>query len=95
MCDKSSFGKLRDRVTRIEAETRAKDAAQDEQIKTLFGSVSELKTMSKYLMVSCLSIITLVMLISILALVWCAIGPNGYQAVTHTAKEFQSPINAN
>lgn len=90
MCDKMAWRKMRDRVSKLEA----KDAAQAEQIKTLFGSVSELKTMSKYLMISCLSIISLVVLISILALVWCAIGPNGYQAVTRTAHEFRSQIDA-
>lgn len=91
MCDKSQWNRMRERVSRLEA----RDAAQDEQIKTLFGSITELKTISRYIMVTALSVLALVMLISVLALVWCAIGPNGYQAVTHTAKEFQSPINAN
>lgn len=91
MCDKTEYRKLRDEVARL----KAADAAQTEQIKTLFGAVGELKNTARYIMVACISILSLVMLISILALVWCAIGPNGYMAVTNSAKEFAPSLSSN
>lgn len=91
MCDKAEYRKLRDEVARL----KAADAAQTEQIKTLFGAVGELKNTARYIMIACLSVLSLVIVISLLALVWCAVGPNGYQAVTHGAKELAPTISTN
>lgn len=74
MCDKSEFAKLRDRVTAIEKESATHDAIQDEQLRTLFNIV---KVQSR--------IAWAFAFVMLLALIYGALGPNGFNAVTKAA----------
>ncbi len=70
MCDKASYDNLRDRVTDLE-----KGAARfDEQIKTLFNSVSRLYYVT-----------VIFGLLMLLALIYGAVGHGGFNAVTRGA----------
>jgi len=71
---------LEERVTKLEANEReqyALDKSQDEQIKTLFDSVKILR-----------NVMYTFCFIMLLALIWGAIGPDGFNAVT---KAYPSP----
>ena len=74
MCDKTAFEKLRDRVAKIEKESATHDAIQDEQLKTLFNIV---KTQSR--------IAWAFAFILLLAVIYGALGPRGFNAVTKAA----------
>lgn len=72
MCDKASFDKLRDRVSALER----RDDVQDEQIRTLF----------KAQRVQFWTIWGAFML-CLLALIFGALGPRGFNAVTNAAQK--------
>lgn len=75
MCDKAEFAKLRDRIVEIEKRVIESNATTGEQIKTLFASVKLLYR------------VTLIGgLILLLAVVYGALGPHGFNAVTNVAK---------
>ena len=75
MCDKAEFAKLRDRIVEIEKRMIENNATTGEQIKTLFASVKLLYR------------VTLIGgLILLLAVVYGALGPHGFNAVTSAAK---------
>ncbi len=75
MCDKAEFAKLRDRIVEIEKRMIESNATTGEQIKTLFASVKLLYR------------VTLIGgLILLLAVVYGALGPHGFNAVTSAAK---------
>ena len=70
MCDKALYAELRDRVTALE-----KGAVRfDEQIKTLFNSVTRLYHVT-----------LLFGLLMLLALIYGAVGQRGFNAVTGAA----------
>ena len=71
MCDHDSFSDLRDRVTDLE-----KGAARfDEQIKTLFNSISRLYYVT-----------VIFGLLMLLAIIYGAVGHRGFNAVTSAAR---------
>lgn len=70
MCDKIEFEKLKDRMMALEKS----QLVQGEQIKTLFNSVHLLY-----------KIVLVGGLILLLAVVWGAVGPDGFNAVTTAA----------
>ena len=77
MCDKTSFSDLRDRVTDLE-----KGAARfDEQIKTLFNSVSRLYYVT-----------VIFGLLMLLAIIYGAVGQRGFNAVTSAAQARHTQI---
>lgn len=80
MCDKESYRDLRDRVNALE---RA-DAVQTEQIRTLFRSVEGIAETSK-LLNRLVMVLSLVMVLAILALVYGAVGHDGFNAVANAA----------
>ena len=81
MCSKAEFARLRDRIADVEK----MNIAQTEQIKTLFTTTSELKDTVKGAFTRILLIFGIVLLLAILALVWGAIGKDGFNAVTKAA----------
>lgn len=74
MCDRPAYEKLRERVDAIEKESAKHDAIQDEQLKTLFTIV---KTQSR--------IAWAFAFILLLAVIYGALGPRGFNAVTKVA----------
>ena len=82
MCDKESFAKLRDQMYDLSKET----AAQAEQIKTLFASTAELKATMQGVFTRILWVFGIIALLAILALIYGALGPNGFNAVTNTTQ---------
>lgn len=70
MCDRPAFEKLRDRVTRLEMS----DASQDEKLKTLFRAqrIQFWTVWGAFMM-------------TLLALIYGALGPRGFNAVTNAA----------
>lgn len=75
MCDKAEFAKLRDRIVEIEKRMIENSATTGEQIKTLFASVKLLYR-----------VILIGGLILLLAVVYGALGPHGFNAVANAAK---------
>lgn len=74
MCDRESFAKLREAIF----ELQKTDAVQSEQIKTLFNASKTWAAITKMMF----GFISLIMLITILALVYGALGSKGFNAVT-------------
>lgn len=73
MCDRPAFEKLRDRVTRLEMS----DVSQEEKLKTLFrGQRIQFWTVWGAFM------------LTLLALIYGALGPRGFNAVTDAAPNF-------
>lgn len=76
MCDKAEFAKLRDRIVELEKNLIERGTQMNEQIKTLFRSVSLLYR-----------VVLIGGLILLLAVVYGALGPHGFNAVAGAAKE--------
>lgn len=72
MCDHESFQKMNDDITQI----KISQARVEEQIKTLFSRVS----LQFWAMFTALILL-------LLTVIYSAVGPNGYQAVTSSAHE--------
>ena len=88
MCDHESFAKLQDAII----ELQKADAAQSEQIKTLFHTTeqqsADIKAQSDRLMTlvnRMLMLVGAVLVIAVLALVWGGLGERGFNAVTKAA----------
>lgn len=81
MCDRESFAKIRDAI----ADLQKADAVQSEQIKTLFNTTKEQGDTQKALVNRLLWIVCIVFLLAILALIFGALGKEGFNAVTKTA----------
>lgn len=77
MCDRMHFDALRGRVDALEDSVAVYHAKTDEQIKTLFESM---KIARNIVYVMCF-----VTVVAVLALVYGAIGKNGFNAVTRAA----------
>lgn len=75
---KMSLEGLRDQVFDLSKET----AAQAEQIKTLFATTSELKVTMHGVFTRILCVFGIIALLAILALIYGALGPCGFNAVT-------------
>lgn len=78
MCDRESFAKIRDAII----ELRKADAVQSEQIKTLF-QVTERQGDTQTRLVNRLVLAVIgVLILSVLALIFGALGERGFKAVT-------------
>jgi len=71
MCDKDHYESLNERVNKLERDQLITSTKQDEQIKTLFESVKVLR-----------NVVYTFALIMLLTLVYGALGPTGFNAVT-------------
>ena len=81
MCDRESFAKIRDAI----ADLQKADAVQSEQIKTLFNTTKEQGDTQKAIVNRLLLVVVIVLIIAVLALVFGALGKDGFNAVTKTA----------
>ena len=81
MCDKRSYRELRGQVLKLE---RA-DAAQTEQIRTLFNATAKLESTMTTVFTRIVWVFAIVLLLAILALVYGAVGGRGFNAVTRAA----------
>ena len=88
MCDRAEFARMRDRIVAVEKS----NIAQSEQIKTLFNSTARLASGLKWIGISAVALLSIVVIVSLLAVVYGALGPHGFNSVTHEARQF-APTN--
>ena len=85
MCDRESFAKLKDAIV----ELQKADAAQSEQIKTLFATTERqgktIDTITARLVMAVIG----VLLITVLALIFGALGEHGFNSVTKAVPTIQ------
>ena len=77
MCDHEHFDTLRDRVDRLEDDVKVYHARTDERLKTLFQTCEKLSS----------TVLGIVLIVSVFALVYGAVGERGFNAVTTAARE--------
>lgn len=78
MCDRESFAKIRDAI----GELQKADAVQSEQIKTLFHTTERQGENQQRLVNRLVLAVLLVLVIVVLALVFGALGKEGFNGVT-------------
>ena len=86
MCDRDHFHKLEDRVDRLESEVQVYHARTDERLKTLFQTCEKLSRTAATLLRAALTILGIVLIVSVFALVYGALGERGFKAVTTAAQ---------
>ena len=87
MCDREHFDTLRDRVERLEDDVKVYHARTDERLKTLFQTCEKLSSTASTLLRAALTILGIVLIVSVFALVYGAVGHDGFNAVTRAARE--------
>lgn len=87
MCDHEHYQRLEDRMDRLEDDAIKHHTKVDEQIKTLFKTCEKLSDTASTVLKSTLAMIGFVIAVTVLALVYGAVGHNGFNAVTHAAME--------
>lgn len=88
MCDKEAFAKIRDQNaenSRQIAELAKSDAVQSEQIKTLFHTTERQGDAQVRMLNRLVVAIIAIVILTLLALIWGAIGKDGFNAVTKAA----------
>ena len=85
MCDREHFDTLRDRVNRLEDDVKVYHARTDERLKTLFQTCEKLSSTASTLLRAALTILGIVLIVSVFALVYGAVGERGFKAVTTAA----------
>ena len=96
MCDKAHFDSLESRVDDLEEEVRVYHAKTDERLKTLFETCEKLSSTASLVLKAALVILGTVLIVSVFALVYGAIGSHGFNAVTNAAARsaaVQYPMN--
>ena len=81
MCDKEAFAKIRDAI----GDLQKADAVQSEQIKTLFKTTEKQGDTQKQLVNRLVIAVIGVLLLTVLALIFGALGKDGFNAVTNVA----------
>lgn len=87
MCDREHFHKLEDRVDRLEGDVKVYHARTDERLRTLFQTCEKLSSTAATLLRAALTILGIVLVVSVFALVYGAVGNDGFNAVTRAARE--------
>lgn len=87
MYDREHFHKLEDRVDRLEGDVKVYHARTDERLKTLFQTCEKLSSTAATLLRAALTILGIVLVVSVFALVYVAVGHDGFNAVTRAALE--------
>ena len=87
MCDRDHFHKLEDRVDRLEDSVNVYHAKTDERLKTLFQTCEKLSGTAATVLRASLVILGTVLLVCVFALVYGAVGHDGFNAVTRAAQE--------
>ena len=85
MCDRDHFHRLEDRVDRLEDDVKVYHARTDERLKTLFQTCEKLSSTAATLLRAALTILGIVLIVSVFALVYGALGELGFKAVTTAA----------
>lgn len=85
MCDREHYERLEGRVDALEDSVAVYHAKTDEQIKTLFNACRELNDSAKTLLKTFSVSLVFVLTVVVLALVYGAVGQNGFNAVTRAA----------
>ena len=85
MCDEDHFRRLEDRVDRLEDDVKVYHARTDERLKTLFQTCEKLSSTAATLLRAALTILGIVLIVSVFALVYGALGDRGFKAVTTAA----------
>jgi len=88
MCTKEEFARLRDVTrenTKAITELQKADAAQSEQIKTLFNTTKEQGANQRQLLNRLVMAVIGILVIVVLALVFGALGERGFNGVTKAA----------
>lgn len=86
MCDHEHYTTLADRVDALEESVSVYHAKTDERIKTLFQTCEKLSDTATTILKTALTVLGIVLLISVLALVYGAVGQNGFNAVANAAQ---------
>lgn len=87
MYDKTDYNELWGRVDALEDSVAVYHAKTDERIKTLFATCEKLSDTATTILKTALTVLGIVLLIAVLALVYGAVGQNGFNAVTNAAHE--------
>ena len=85
MCDEDHFRRLEDRVDRLEDDVKVYHARTDERLKTLFQTCEKLSSTAATLLRAALTILGIVLIVSVFALVYGALGERGFKAVSTAA----------
>lgn len=85
MCDREHFDTLRDRVERLEDDVKVYHARTDERLKTLFQTCEKLSSTAATLLRAALTILGIILIVSVFALVYGALGERGFKSVTTAA----------
>ena len=85
MCDRDHFDALRDRVDLLEDDVKVYHARTDERLKTLFQTCEKLSSTAATLLRAALTILGVVLIVSVFALVYGALGERGFKSVTTAA----------
>ncbi len=81
MCDRESFAKIRDAI----GDLQKADAVQSEQIKTLFHTTEKQGDNQTRLVNRLVLAVIGVLILAVLALIFGALGKDGFNAVTNAA----------
>ena len=87
MYDMEHFNMLEERVDQLEGEVKVYHARTDERLKTLFHTCEKLSSTAATLLRAALTILGIVLIVSVFALVYGAVGHDGFNAVTRAARE--------
>lgn len=81
MCDRESFARLKDAIV----ELQKADAVQSEQIKTLFATTKKQGEQQTIMLNRLVMAVIGVLVLTVLALIFGALGERGFTAVTKAA----------
>lgn len=90
MCDHEHFAELKGRVDDLEESVNVYHAKTDERLKTLFQTCEKLSDTATLVMKAALALLGTVLIVSVLALVYGAIGHNGFNAVVDGSQKIQA-----
>ena len=85
MCDREHFDTLRDRVDKLEEDVKVYHARTDERLKTLFQTCEKLSSTAATLLRAAITILGIILIVSVFALVYGALGERGFKSVTTAA----------
>lgn len=87
MGEKNDYEKLEERVDRIEGSVAVYHAKTDERLKTLFQTCERLSNTAAVMLKVALTLLGAVLLVAVFALVYGAVGGDGFNAVARAAQE--------
>lgn len=85
MCDREHFEKLEGRVDVLEDSVAVYHAKTDERLKTLFQTCERLSSTAAIMLKAALALLGTVLIVAVFALVYGAVGGDGFNAVTRAA----------